>query len=91
MSQDANIDPRDNAESQVAESEASQTGSRSGDSGPVMPEAPRAEGAPGGEGSAESVVDGTAAGDPLAGVKISDSDAQDAVSGDTGPEHHGRR
>lgn len=92
MSQDqSDLDPRDNAESQVAEGEASQVGSRSGDSGPVMPDAPEARGASGGEGASERVAEGTGAGDPLAGVKISDEDAADAVPGDTGPEHHGRR
>jgi hypothetical protein len=40
-----------------------------------------------GEGSA----DGTAAGDPLAGVTISAEDADEAVPGDTGPEHPGAR
>ncbi|TXR57737.1 hypothetical protein [Quadrisphaera setariae] len=40
-----------------------------------------------GEGSA----DGTAAGDPLAGVTISAEDAEQAVPGDTGPEHPGAR
>ncbi|UIJ34738.1 hypothetical protein [Allobranchiibius sp. GilTou73] len=29
---------------------------------------------------------GTAGGDPLAGVRISEEDAKDAVPGDTGPE-----
>lgn len=92
MSQDqSELDPRDNAESQVAEGDATQVGSRSGDNGPVMPDAPRADGAAGGEGVAENLAEGTGAGDPLAGVKISDEDAADAVSGDMGPEHHGRR
>lgn len=35
--------------------------------------------------------DGTAAGDPLAGVTISEADADAAVSGDTGPESPGQR
>jgi len=34
---------------------------------------------------------GTAAGDPLAGVTASKQDIEDAVSGDTGPEHPGAR
>lgn len=34
---------------------------------------------------------GSAAGDPLAGVTISEEDAATAVSGDTGPENPGTR
>ncbi len=36
-------------------------------------------------------VAGTGAGDPLAGVRISESDAEQAVPGDEGPEHPGVR
>ena len=36
-------------------------------------------------------VGGTGAGDPLAGVRISDDDAENAVPGDDGPEHPGVR
>ena len=36
-------------------------------------------------------VGGTGAGDPLAGVHISDDDAAQAVAGDEGPEHPGVR
>ena len=35
--------------------------------------------------------EGTAAGDPLAGVTIDEADAADAVPGDTGPENPGTR
>lgn len=37
------------------------------------------------------VVEGTGAGDPLAGVHIDEQDAATAVSGDDGPEHGGVR
>jgi hypothetical protein len=36
-------------------------------------------------------VSGTGAGDPLAGVRIDEADAEHAVSGDEGPEHPGVR
>ena len=36
-------------------------------------------------------VEGTGAGDPLAGVHASDSDVAEAVPGDEGPEHPGVR
>jgi hypothetical protein len=37
------------------------------------------------------VVEGTGAGDPLAGVRASDADVEEAVAGDEGPEHPGVR
>ncbi len=37
------------------------------------------------------VVAGTGAGDPLAGVRASADDVEDAVDGDEGPEHPGVR
>ena len=43
MSEQDQIDPRENPESQVAESTASQTGTRSGQGGVVMSDAPTAE------------------------------------------------
>lgn len=42
------------------------------------------------EGEAPEVA-GTGAGNPLAGVTITDEDAADAVDGDKGPEHPGVR
>ena len=77
------IDPFDNAETrEVEENQSSPLGRASGE-GPAPTDAPQAGEAP--------VVDGTGAGDPLAGVHISDADAEEAVSGDTGPEHPGVR
>ncbi|WP_226347094.1 hypothetical protein [Agilicoccus flavus] len=83
------VDPRDNPESQTAEDTASQTGTRSAEGGAVMSDAPTAgEGA---DGVIGGRVTGTDSGDLLSGVTISEDDAQDAVPGDTGPEHHGER
>ena len=76
------IDERDNAESRRTESDASPGVSRATGSSlpPEQLDARDAEG-----------PDGTAAGDPLAGVTISEADADEAVSGDTGPENPGER
>lgn len=40
---------------------------------------------------AEGTSGGTAGGDPLDGVRASPEDIEEAVSGDTGPEHRGQR
>ncbi|WP_168582368.1 hypothetical protein [Gephyromycinifex aptenodytis] len=83
------IDPRENPESKLAEDTASQTSARSGQGGAVMSDAPSAE-----EG-AHGVIDGhiTGTGDDglLNGVKASEKDVEEAVAGDTGPEHPGER
>ena len=71
------IDPRDNTEVRTVQSEQSPAVARAGGSS-LPPEQLDARGA---EGPA-----GTAAGDPLAGVTISEEDAAQAVPGDTGPE-----
>ena len=84
------IDPRNNPESQVAEDRASHTGTRSTeDSGVLMSTAPIAE--EGADGVIDGEVTGMRSGDVLAGVTISDKDADEAVPGDTGPEHPGER
>lgn len=57
-----------------------------GDSG-VAPPTP----APADEQPALAVDGGTAGGDALAGVTADADDLEDAVSGDTGPEHPGAR
>lgn len=85
------IDPRDNPESQVAEEDATQLGTRSSLGGTPPTPAPEA-----GQDPIEMDLDqGTPAGtgqdDPLAGVRISEDDREQAVSGDTGPEHPGER
>lgn len=86
--QSPDIDPRDNPESQVAEETASQTGTRSTRGGVVMSDAPTS--AEGAEGVIGGRVTGTG-GDVLGGLRISQEDADEAVSGDTGPEHRGQR
>ena len=47
--------------------------------------------APGDEQPSQAVGGGTAGGDALAGVTATEADVEDAVSGDTGPEHPGTR
>ncbi|AKT51840.1 hypothetical protein [Arsenicicoccus sp. oral taxon 190] len=89
--QDQPVDERANAESRVAEQEASQTRQGASSGGPVPADYPAAGRTPAEQDEAEDVPGGTAAGSPLAGVRISDEDAADAVSGDQGPEHPGRR
>ena len=83
------VDPRNNPESRVAEGEASQTEARVTDSGPIISTAPSAE--EGADGVIDGEVTGMRSGDVLAGVTISDKDADEAVPGDTGPEHPGER
>ena len=76
------INERDNAETRTTESDANPGVARAGGSSlpPEQLDARDAEG-----------PDGTAAGDPLAGITISEADAEGAVSGDTGPENPGQR
>lgn len=83
------IDPRDNPESQLAEDTASQTGARSGQGGAVMSDAPSAQ--EGAHGVIHGNITGTDDGGLLDGVKASGQDSEDAVPGDTGPEHPGER
>lgn len=84
------INTRNNAESTVAEEKASQTLGRASDGG--APAAlPRTPEDPLGLEVEADAADGTAAGDPTAGVQISAEDAAEAVPGDTGPEHPGQR
>lgn len=83
------IDPRDNPESQVAEQTASQTGTRSTSGGVVMSDAPRAE--EGADGVIGGRVTGADSGEVLGGLRATEQDSQEAVSGDTGPEHRGER
>lgn len=89
MSDTPQIDPRNNPESQQAEEGASQTGTRTGQGGPVMSDAPTAE--EGADGVIAGRVTGTDSGDILSGVRASEEDIEEAVSGDTGPEHQGAR
>lgn len=77
------IDPYDNAETRATEANQSSYVGRAGQGPPPTPPRMVGEEAP--------PLEGTAAGDPLAGVVIDPADAEDAVSGDTGPEHPGTR
>ena len=65
------------------ENQSSPLARASGGEGMPPVEAPKAGEAP--------ELSGTGAGDPLAGVHISDEDAAEAVAGDEGPEHPGVR
>ena len=47
--------------------------------------------APGDEQPSQARAGGTSGGDPLSGVTASKQDVEEAVSGDTGPEHPGRQ
>lgn len=77
------IDPFDNPESREAESSQTSSLARAGGEGPAP--------SPGREPGEVDHPQGTAAGDPLAGVTLDAEDAEQAVSGDTGPEHPGTR
>jgi hypothetical protein len=77
------IDSHHNAETEATEQNQSNSLSRAADGGPPPTDAPEAGTAP--------QLSGTAAGDPLDGVTIDEQDAEQAVSGDTGPEHPGTR
>ena len=80
------IDPAANPETEAAERDQSSYVARAGQSGVVDMGS-----APGDEQPSKARAGGTAAGTPLAGVTATDEDVEDAVSGDTGPEHPGRR
>jgi hypothetical protein len=77
------IDPHHNAETETVEQNQSNGLSRAADGGPPPTDAPESGSAP--------ALSGTAAGQPLDGVTLDDDAAQQAVSGDTGPEHPGTR
>jgi hypothetical protein len=72
------IDPHHNPETEAAEQNQSNGLSRAADGGPPPTDAPPAGTAP--------QLSGTAAGNPLDGVTLDESEAEAAVSGDTGPE-----
>lgn len=82
------IDPRNNPESQQNEEGVGDAGIRSGQGGVIMSEAPTSE--EGAHGVIDGHVTGTG-GDMLAGVRATEEDSEEAVSGDTGPEHPGER
>ena len=74
------------AETQQAEHDQSSYVSRAGSSGTVDTGP-----GPGDEQPAAAVTTGTAGGNALSGVTADADDLEDAVSGDTGPEHPGTR
>ena len=80
------IDPSANRETAAAERDQTSYVARGGQSSGILDTGP----APGDEQPSQAVGGGTAGGDPLAGVSASAQDSEDAVSGDTGPEHPGR-
>lgn len=79
------IDVRNNPESRAAASSAPSPVARASDGGPPPRDAPQAGEHP---TPAES---GTAGGNPVAGVTISEEDLDDAVAADTGPTEQGLR
>ena len=80
------IDPAANRETEAAERDQTSYVARGGQSSGIIDTGP----APGDEQPSQAVGGGTSGGDPLAGVSASEQDVEDAVSGDTGPEHPGR-
>ncbi len=76
------VDPREKVEVSTASGDQSPAVARAG-GGATPPEQLDASDAEGPEG--------TAAGDPLAGVTITEDDAAHAVPADTGPESQGSR
>lgn len=77
------IDPHNNPETRASEDAQTSARGLASDGGPPPSDAPVRGSAP--------EVRGTGAGSPLDGVLIDDEAAQQAVSGDTGPEHPGTR
>lgn len=71
------VDVRNNPESRAAASNTSSTVSRANDGGAPPRDAPESGELP------APVKDGTADGNPVAGVTISDADAADAVRADS--------
>lgn len=73
-------------EVQASEREQGPALSRAGSSGTLTTGT-----APGDEQPSQAKDTGTAGGDVLSGVTATAQDSEDAVSGDTGPEHPGTR
>ena len=73
------IDVRNNRESRAASADALSRVARASDGGAPPRPAPAAGEMP------EDMTGGTAEGNPVAGVTITDEDREDAVAGDTGP------
>lgn len=73
------IDVRNNPESRAGEADTTTRVARASDGGAPPREAPRAGEAP------EESEGGTADGNPLAGITISEEDLEESVPGDDGP------
>jgi hypothetical protein len=80
------LDPAANREAEAAERDQTSYVARGGQSSGIVDMGP----APGDEQPSQAVDGGTAGGDALSGVSATPEDVEDAVSGDTGPEHPGR-
>ena len=80
------IDPAANREAEAAERDQTSYVARGGQSSGIVDMGPE----PGDEQPSQARDGGTSGGDPLSGVTASEQDSEDAVSGDTGPEHPGR-
>ena len=72
-----------NPETEASERDQTTYVARAGNSSGMIDSGP----APGDEQPSQAVAGGTAGGNPLAGVTASREDVENAVSGDTGPEH----
>lgn len=77
------VDVRNNRESRAAAATHASSVARASDGGAPPRSGPDAGDLP------EPVLDGTADGNPVAGVTISEADADDAVEADSGPEELG--
>ncbi len=77
------VDVRNNRESRAAAASHASPVARASDGGAVPRSGPDAGDLP------EPVLDGTADGNPVAGVTISEHDAEEAVEADSGPEELG--
>ena len=78
-----NVDVRNNRESRAAAATHASPVARASDGGAPPRRGPDAGDLP------EPVLDGTADGNPVAGVEISDHDADEAVTADSGPQELG--
>ena len=77
------VDVRNNRESRAAAASHASPVARASDGGAEPRQGPDAGDLP------EPVLDGTADGNPVSGVEISDHDAQEAVAAESGPEELG--
>jgi hypothetical protein len=79
------VNVRNNRESRAAAASHASPVARASDGGAEPRQGPAAGDLP------EPVLDGTADGNPVAGLEMSRDDAADAVHADSGPEEQGRK